>query len=82
MPIPERLREFCIIAEFDVDENGNVLGFTVTDTKDGAYNRRLRGVLRDFRFRPGANQDGAPVRMKAQVRYNCPLPAANESAAH
>ena len=82
MPIPPRLREFCIIAEFDVDETGRVVDFKFTDTKDGGYNRKLRDVLRETRFRAGSRPDGTPVRMKAQVQYNCPTAVSGTEGAH
>jgi hypothetical protein len=69
MPIPARVRDFCIVAEFDVDETGRVLDMTFTETKDGGYNRKLRDVLRSIRFRPGSRPDGTPIRMKAQIEY-------------
>jgi protein TonB len=69
MPIPDRLRGFRMIAEFDVDETGRVVSFTFTETRDGGYNRRLRDVLRSIRFRAGSRPDGTPVRMKAQIEY-------------
>jgi hypothetical protein len=69
MPVPDRLRGFRVIAEFDVDESGRVVSFTFTETKDGGYNRRLRDVVRSIRFRPGSRPDGTPVRMKAQVEW-------------
>jgi protein TonB len=82
MPIPERLRDFCIVAEFDVDENGRVLDLRFTDTKDGGYNRKLREMLRSIRFRPGSRPDGAPVRMTAQIQFNCRTPTSGAGAAH
>ena len=69
MPVPDRLRGFRLVAEFDVDETGRILSLTFTETRDGAYNRRLRDVLRSIRFRPGSRPDGTPVRMKAQIEY-------------
>jgi periplasmic protein TonB len=69
MPIPDRLRGFRMIAEFDIDELGRVVSFTFTETRDGGYNRRLREVLRSIRFRPGSRPDGKPIRMKAQIEY-------------
>jgi protein TonB len=69
MPIPDRLRGFRMIAEFEVDETGRVVSFTFTETRDGGYNRRLRDVLRSIRFRPGSRLDGTPIRMKAQIEY-------------
>ena len=67
LPVPSSVKGFHLIAEFDVDVNGRVLGMTFTETKDRGYNRRLAEVLRGFRFRPGTTPDGVPVRMKAQV---------------
>jgi protein TonB len=69
MPIPDRLRGFRVIAEFDVDETGRVVSFTFTETRDAGYNRRLREVVRSIRFRPGSRPDGTPIRMKAQVEW-------------
>jgi periplasmic protein TonB len=69
IPVPDRLRGARVVAEFDVDETGRVVSFTFTETRDGGYNRRLREVLRTFRFRPGTRPDGTPIRMKAQIEY-------------
>jgi protein TonB len=69
MPIPDRLRGFRVIAEFDIDETGRVVSFTFTETKDGGYNRKMRDVVRSIRFRPGSRPDGTPVRMKAQIEW-------------
>lgn len=67
LPVPQSVKGFHLIAEFDVDERGRVLSMTFTETRDRGYNRRLEDVLRGFRFRPGTRPDGTPVRMKAQV---------------
>ena len=40
------------------------------ETRDGDYNKRLREVLRSFKFRPGTTPDGKPIRMKAQIIYD------------
>jgi periplasmic protein TonB len=69
MPIPDRVRGFHMIAEFEIDETGRVLSLKFTETKDGGYNRKLRDVLRSIRFRPGSRPDGTPIRMKAQIEY-------------
>lgn len=69
MPIPDRVRGFRMIAEFDIDETGRVVSFTFTETKDGGYNRKVRDVLRSIRFRAGSRPDGTPVRMKAQIEW-------------
>jgi protein TonB len=72
LPVPASVRGTRVIAEFDVDEKGKVLGMTFTGTNDRGYNRRLRDVLNTFRFRPGHRPDGTPVRMKAQVSIDLP----------
>jgi len=69
LPVPDRVRGFRMIAEFDVDESGRVVSFTFTETRDGGYNKRLREVLRSIKFRPGSRPDGTPVRMKTQLEY-------------
>ncbi len=69
MPVPPGARGFHLIAEFDVDETGRVLGFTFTETRDGGYNRKIRDVLKSIRFRPGTKPDGTPIRMKTQIEY-------------
>ena len=67
MPVPDKVKGFHLVAEFDVDEAGKVLAFDFTPTRDGDYNKKLREVFKGFRFRPGTRPDGTPLRMKAQV---------------
>jgi hypothetical protein len=69
LPPPSSVRGFRLVAEFDVDSTGRVLDFKFTETRDGDYNRRIAGVLRAMRFRPGTRPDGSPLRMKAQLGY-------------
>jgi hypothetical protein len=70
LPMPDKVRGFHLIAEYDVDETGKVLDFHFTPTRDGGYNKRLDEVLRSFKFRPGTKPDGTPIRMKAQIIYD------------
>lgn len=72
MPVPNSVRGFKLIAEFDVDEQGKVRGMEFTPTPDRGYNRRLRDVLESFRFRPGTRPDGSPIRMKTQISIDLP----------
>ena len=67
LPVPGSVKGFHLIAEFDVDEKGKVLSMTFAETPDRGYNRRLADVLRGYRFRPGTQPDGTPVRMKFQL---------------
>jgi periplasmic protein TonB len=66
-PIPNDVKGFHLIADFDVDELGRVVSMQFTQTRNGGYNKRLDEVFRSFTFRPGTKPDGTPVRMKAQI---------------
>lgn len=70
LPVPDRVRRFHLIAEYDIDVTGKILGFDFTRTRDRDYNKRLEEVLKSFRFRPGTRPDGTPIRMKAQIIYD------------
>jgi hypothetical protein len=72
LPTPEKLRGSKIVAEFDVDSTGRVLGYDFTPTKDGAYNKRLSEILRGYRFRAGTTPQGQPLRMKTQISLFLP----------
>jgi protein TonB len=70
LPMPDKVRGFHLIAEYDIDSTGKVVNYTFTPTRDGSYNRRLDDVLKSFKFRPGTRPDGTPIRMKAQIIYD------------
>lgn len=69
LPAPERIKPYHLIAWFDVDERGNakLLGFN--PSRDNGYNRRLRDVLMQLRFRPAVRADGTPVRDTVDIHY-------------
>jgi hypothetical protein len=69
LPMPDKVRGFKLIAEFDVDSTGKVLKWGFNGTRDNGYNKRLNDVLGSFKFRPGTTPDGKPIRMKAQIIY-------------
>jgi periplasmic protein TonB len=70
LPMPDKVRGFHLVAEYDIDSTGKVVGFTFTPTRDGGYNKRLKEVLNSFKFRPGTTPAGNPIRMKAQIIYD------------
>ena len=70
LPMPDKVRGFHLVAEYDIDETGKIIDFKFTPTRDRDYNKRLDEVLRSFRFRPGSKPDGTPIRMKAQIVYD------------
>jgi hypothetical protein len=62
-PVPGKVRGQKLTATFDVDSTGKVLAFDFApQTRDNGYNKRLRDVLAEIRFRPGFRGDGRPVR--------------------
>lgn len=67
LPVPQKIRPFKVIAEFDVDSTGRVLNVDFNATPDGGYNRKLKKMFSDMRFRPGVRPDGSPIRSKGQV---------------
>jgi hypothetical protein len=69
LPVPGKVKGMQLVAVFDVDSTGKVIGFDFNETKDGAYNRKLRDVLGGIRFRPGVNGAGVPVRAQGSVTY-------------
>jgi hypothetical protein len=70
LPMPDRVRGFHLVADYDIDETGKVMDFKFTPTPDGGYNKRLEEVLKSLKFRPGTAPDGTPVRMKGQIVYD------------
>lgn len=70
LPMPDKVRGFHLVAEYDVDSTGKIVDFKFTPTRDGGYNKRLEEVLKSFKFRPGTKPDGTPIRMKAQIIYD------------
>jgi hypothetical protein len=67
LPVPQKIRPFTVVAEFDVDSTGRVLNVDFNETPDGGYNRKLKKMFSDMRFRPGVRPDGSPIRSKGQV---------------
>jgi protein TonB len=70
LPMPAKVRGFHLVAEYDIDSTGKILGFNYTHTRDSGYNKRLEEVLGSFKFRPGTTPDGRPIRMKTQIIYD------------
>jgi periplasmic protein TonB len=67
LPIPSRVRPYKMVAQFEVDSAGNarLLGFN--ESRDSGYNRRIREMLMQIRFRPAVTMDGRPVKAIAVV---------------
>lgn len=73
IPIPSRVRPYEMIAWFDVDERGRATLISFNPSRDGNYNKKLRDMLAETRFRPAVRADGTPVRDTVSVTYLAPL---------
>ena len=62
MPVPSRVRPYTLTAVFEVDEKGNAKLLHFNESKDGDYNKKIRLMLQEIRFRPATRSDGTPVR--------------------
>lgn len=69
---PRRLRPFRLVALFDVDERGNTQLIGFNETPDSRFNRRVREVLAEVRFRPAVRLDGRPVRDTGRFEIDYP----------
>lgn len=69
---PARLRPYLLVAYFDVDERGNTRLIGFNETSDSRFNRRVRDVLSEVRFRPAVRLDGRPVRDTGRFEIEYP----------
>lgn len=67
LPIPARVRPYKMIAQFEVDTTGQARLIGFNPSKDSGYNRRIREMLLEIRFRPAVTMDGRPVKAIAVV---------------
>jgi protein TonB len=67
LPIPSRVRPYKMVAQFEVDSAGNARLIGFNPSRDSGYNRRIREMLLEIRFRPAVTTDGRPVKAIAVV---------------
>jgi hypothetical protein len=67
LPVPSKVRPYRMVAQFEVDSSGNARLIGFNPSKDASYNRRIREMLLEIRFRPAVRVDGRPVRALAVV---------------
>ena len=72
IPVPSKVRPYTLVALFDVDTLGNATLLTFNPSRDGGYNKRIREMLSEIRFRPATRADGRPVRDTAQISAVAP----------
>lgn len=69
---PSNVRPYRLVALFDVDEKGNTELLSFNETRDGKFNRKVREVLAEVRFRPAVRGDGTPVRQTGRFEIEYP----------
>jgi periplasmic protein TonB len=72
IPVPNKVRPYKMIAWFDVDEKGNAKLIAFNPSKDGGYNKKIREMLAEVRFRPAVRPDGTPVRDTVSITAEAP----------
>jgi hypothetical protein len=72
IPVPRGVRPYRMVAYFDVDEKGNAKLLSFNPSSDGGYNRRIREMLAEIRFRPAQRRDGTTVRDTAMIVAEAP----------
>jgi hypothetical protein len=72
LPIPNKVRPYKLVAFFEVDTLGNSRLLSFNPSNDNGYNRRVREMLAEIRFRPAVRADGRPVLDTAVVTMEAP----------
>lgn len=72
IPVPAKVRPYKLVAYFDVDEKGNTTLLSFNPSKDSNYNKKIREMLLEFRFRPAVRADGTPVRDTTWISAEAP----------
>jgi protein TonB len=67
LPIPGKVRPYKMVAQFEVDSVGNARLIGFNPSRDSGYNKRIREMLLEIRFRPAVTMDGRPVKAIAVV---------------
>jgi protein TonB len=72
LPVPNKVRPYKLVAYFEVDTTGSARLIAFNPSNDGGYNRRIREMLSEIRFRPATRPDGRPVLDTAVVTAEAP----------
>lgn len=67
LPIPAKVRPYKMVAQFEVDSAGNATLLGFNESRDRGYNKRIREMLLEIRFRPAVTMNGRPVKAIAVV---------------
>lgn len=72
LPVPSKVRPYTLEAVFEVDTLGNARLLAYNPSADGGYNRRIREMLSEIRFRPAVRMNGRPVLDTAKIIAQAP----------
>jgi hypothetical protein len=72
LPVPSKVRPYKMVAYFEVDTTGTARLLAFNPSNDGGYNKRVREMLLEIRFRPAVRRDGRPVLDTAIVTAEAP----------
>jgi protein TonB len=68
IPVPNKVRPYRMVALFDVDTLGNATLITFNPSNDRGYNKRVKEMLLEMRFKPAVRRNGAPVRDTVAIK--------------
>jgi len=68
IPVPSKVRPYRMTAYFDVDTLGNATLISFNPSNDSRYNKRVKEMLLEMRFRPAVRRTGAPVRDTVAIK--------------
>ena len=72
LPIPDGVRPYHLKALFDVDERGKATLIAFNPSSNDGYNRRVKSMLSEMRFRPAVRKDGLAIRDTFELRADAP----------
>jgi protein TonB len=72
IPVPSRVRPYTMTAVFEVDETGHARLLHFNETRDADYNKKIRAMLQEVRFRPAVRADGTPVKDTTSIIASAP----------
>jgi len=72
LPVPGKVRPYKLVAYFEVDTTGSARLLAFNPSNDGGYNKRIREMLSEIRFRPATRPNGRPVLDTAVVTAEAP----------
>jgi protein TonB len=70
LPIPNGVRPYRMVAQFEVDSTGDARLIGFNPSRNSGYNKRIREMLLEIRFRPAVTKDGRPVKAIAVITFD------------